>query len=133
MTADEIRAGRHLASGEKGVDMRVFAKEPFLMLKKGSDLYRRVMAICKKNGFVPAVSMYLDQILTCYYLASEGKGIACIRDSITQYVELTDKLYFYKIDDELSRRAIKLFYKKILTPTSAAHDFLEFLREQSTV
>jgi DNA-binding transcriptional LysR family regulator len=133
MTADEIRAGRHLADGERCVDLRVFAEEPFLMLKRGSDLYRRVMAICKKNGFTPVVSMYLDQILTCYYIACEGKGIACIRDNITLHAESTDKLYFYKIDDELSRRAIRLFYRKALPQTSAAHGFLAFVREQSAV
>ncbi|MDR1508534.1 MAG: LysR family transcriptional regulator [Synergistaceae bacterium] len=132
-TAEEIHDGKHLAPEAKGVDLKVFAKEPFLLLKKGSDLYKRVMSICKKNGFIPRVSMYLDQLLTCYYIACEGKGIACIRDSVTQYIKLTDKLYFYKINDALSRRAIRLYYRKTLPPNSAAHNFLEFMRSQSTV
>jgi DNA-binding transcriptional LysR family regulator len=133
MTADEIRNGRHLKEDERGVDMSVFSGEPFLLLKKGTDIHRRVMAICRKSGFTPMVSMYLDQLLTCYHIAREGKGVACVRDSITRYVEQTDKLYFYKIEDELAVRAIKLYYKKEYPRPSAADEFLEFVRQNSTV
>jgi DNA-binding transcriptional LysR family regulator len=132
MTADEICEGRHLREGERGVDLRLFADEPLLLLKRGTDIYRRVMAMCRRNGFAPRVSMHLDQLLTCYHIACGGKGIAFVRDSITRYVERTDRLFFYKIDDEMATRAIKLYYKKSYPRSSAAGAFLEFVRGSSS-
>jgi DNA-binding transcriptional LysR family regulator len=131
MTADDICGGRHLRDDERGVDLGVFSNEPILLLKRGSDIYRRVMSMCKKRGFTPRISMYLDQLLTCYHIASRGKGVAFVRDSITRYVERTDKLYFYKIDDELAVRAIKLYYKTAYPRSSPAGEFLEFIRDNS--
>jgi DNA-binding transcriptional LysR family regulator len=131
MTADDIRGGRHLRDDEHGVDLSVFSGEPILLLKKGSDIYRRVMTMCRKRGFTPEISMYLDQLLTCYHIACRGKGVAFVRDSITRYVERTDKLYFYKIDDELATRAIKLYYKTTYPRSSPAGEFLEFIRDNS--
>jgi DNA-binding transcriptional LysR family regulator len=132
MTASEIRDGRHLDYGTPGVDLRLFSGQSFLLLKRSTDIYRRVMTICKKNGFTPEISMYLDQMLTCYHIACRGKGVAFIRDSVAKYVEQTDKLYFYKIDDELAIRAIKLYYKKTYHISSTAGAFLEFIKNSST-
>ncbi|MDR3355165.1 MAG: LysR family transcriptional regulator [Synergistaceae bacterium] len=131
MTAEDICGGRHLRPDERGVDLSVFSDEPILLLKRGSDIYRRVMTMCRKRGFTPWISMYLDQLLTCYNIACRGKGIAFVRDSITRYVERSDKLYFYKIDDDLATRAIKLYYKTAYPRSSPASAFLEFIRSNS--
>lgn len=128
---DEIRQGRHLSTRKQGVDVGLFAEEPFLLLKKGNDLYRRAIAICKKHGFTPSASLYLDQLLTCYFLVCEGKGVAFIRDSVIRFVEETDKVCFYKIDDELARRTIKLFCRKATPLSDAARRFFDFMREKT--
>jgi DNA-binding transcriptional LysR family regulator len=132
MTAADICDKRHLSPDKPGVKLKYFAEEPFIFLKKGNDLYQRGMALCGKSGFTPFIQMFLDQLLTCYYVACEGKGVTFIRDSLPQYVAKTDKVFFYKIDDELSRRAIKLFYRKDIPLNSAAFDFLDFMRKRSS-
>lgn len=132
LSFEEVRTGKFLEKGKKGVDVGQFVDVPFLLLKKGNDIHDRAMAICKAAGFTPAVSMYPDQLLTAYYLACEGKGATFIRDSITRYSETTDKVCLYKVDGEFSRREITLFFRKksrSLSPLAQA--FLEFVRNRS--
>ncbi len=132
LTFEEVRTGAFLDKNKKGVDAGDFADAPFLLLKKGNDIHSRAMAICKKSGFTPAVSMYPDQLLTCYYLACEGKGATFIRDSIVRYVDETDKICLYKVDGELSPREIMLFFRKkppALSPL--AKKFLDFVRSKA--
>ena len=70
------------------------------------------MAICRRAGFAPKVSMYLEQMMTAYYLACEGKGIAFVRDALLDCLPPTDKVFFYRIDSPESERGIYLSYKK---------------------
>lgn len=64
------------------------------------------LADCRRAGFTPDAAMTVDQVLTSYYLAAEGHGIAFIRDSILFYADLTEKLYSYRLDDPLALRTI---------------------------
>ena len=107
--------------------MKEFKKEPFLLLRKGNDLYNRALNICKKAGFKPKINMYLDQLLTSYYVAYSGKGIVFVRADITRYAEPTEKLFFYKIDDENAQRNIMLHYKKSSSLSKITEDFITFL------
>ena len=129
----EIKDGTYLLSGKKDIDLRIFANEQFLLLKRGNDMYRRAFAICGEYGFVPQHVMYLDQLMTAYYIACEGRGIAFIRDSITRYTEDTGKLLFYRIKSPLSKRKIKLFYKNNAPLPSIAEAFVDFIRENHSI
>lgn len=132
LSFEAVRNGEHMRSSVKGIDLAALADEPFILLKKGSDTHQRGLDLCKKYGFKPKILMHLDQLLTCYYIVQEGRGVAFIRDSIPQYVEETDKVCLYKIDDDLSRRALTLFYRKGGQPlTRIGRDFLEFIRNRA--
>ena len=91
-------------------------------------MYERSLKMFRKAGFTPQVAMYLDQLLTAYYIACSGKGIAFVRAGITNYLESTTKLYFYKIDDENSTRNIMMYYKKAQPLSKIGKDFIEFLQ-----
>lgn len=131
LTFGEVREGCHLERNRRGADLALFADEPFLLLRKGNDLHRRAGTLCEKHGFAPRAVMLLDQLMSCYLLVREGKGVAFIRDSITKYVEETDKVYFYKIDDALTNRTIRLFHRKSPPLTPAARLFFDFMMRRS--
>lgn len=125
---DEICSRAYRIKDFPAVSMQLFKDEQFLLLKQGNDLYKRGLKMCKNAGFVPQVFMYLDQMLTSYYIAKNGKGIAFIRAGMLDYVDYTEQLCFYKIADQSAVRKIMLNYKKNAELSQVALDFMEFLK-----
>ena len=109
------------------VNLSSFRDLPFLFLREGNDLGRRAEEMCRHAGFEPRVVMRLEQLLTSYYVACSGKGAAFIRPDLLRYEGPTDKLLFFKPDDSLVARDIRLYFKRdSLSP--AAERFLAFLQ-----
>ncbi|MEA5136988.1 MAG: LysR family transcriptional regulator [Candidatus Fimivivens sp.] len=129
LTFEEVRDGRFYEENCPKTDLGFFQHQDFLLLKKGNDMHQRALKMCRNAGFSPNVKMYLDQMLTSYYIASNGYGVAFIRNAITHYVEPTDKLFFYKIDDPNVVRGITLYYKKDTHLSPAARDFARFMQQ----
>lgn len=96
----------------KPISLSNFLNEKFLILKEGNDLYQRSIDMCQHAGFSPKISMYLDQMITGYYLTCEGLGISFVRSSLPSYMHDSNKVYFYRIDDTLSIRSIYLTIRK---------------------
>lgn len=130
LTFDEVGSGQYLDQKYPSISLKHFESESFLLLKQGNDMYERNVKMFKKAGFTPQVDMYLDQLLTAYYIACSGKGIAFVRAGITNYLEATNKLYFYKIDDENSTRNIMMYYKKAQPLSKVGKDFIRFLQDR---
>ncbi len=127
-TFEELAASRKGGPRKPAAPPERFAGEEFLILTKWNDLHRRAMAICRRAGFAPKVSMYLEQMMTAYYLACEGKGIAFVRDALLDCLPPTDKAFFYRIDSPESERNIYLSYKKSGGLTQIQRDFIEFMK-----
>ena len=73
--------------------------------------------------------MYLEQMMTAYYLACEGKGIAFVRDTLLDYMPPTDKVYFYRIDSPESERGnLPLLQKNPAGLTQIQRDFIKFMK-----
>jgi len=132
LTPEDIRSGRFLDPAFPAVGLQHFKDEPFLFLKRGNDMFRRGMKMCKNAGFSPHVVMYLDQLLTSYYVACKDTGIAFVRAGITDYVEAAAQVYFYKIADENSVRNIYLYDRKSARHSQAVQDFIQFMEEIHT-
>lgn len=112
LSFQDIIDNKHLSPDFPSIQLNKFANEPFVMLRKGNDMYSRSMKMCQKAGFVPKAVMYLDQLMTSYHIACKGMGIAFIRDSLVNYVGFNQDICFYKLDDELSSRELVLIRKK---------------------
>nr|WP_243019614.1 LysR family transcriptional regulator [Clostridium sp. AM30-24] len=110
------------------VDLSLVAKEPFLMLKKHHDAYRRSMDICAHSGFEPNIVMSFDQLQTAYNVARSGQtGIIFFRDGLLKYTENTEKLCYYKLGDPLAKRAILLTMKRYPGVGPTVDDFIKYL------
>lgn len=127
LSFEDIQNRKHLNSYYPSINLSVFKDEPFLFLQKGNDLYNRGMNMCRNADFKPNVKMYLDQLLTSYYVALSGNGVVFIRDEITCHVEPTTKLFFYKIDDDNSMRDIMIYYRKTNPSIEISKDFIKYL------
>ncbi len=125
---EELAAERRGAYSKPPVPPERFADENFLILKKWNDLNRRATAICRRAGFTPKVSMYLEQMMTAYSLACEGKGIAFVRDTLLDCLPPTERVFFYRVDSPESERNIYLSYKKSGTFSQIQREFIEFMK-----
>lgn len=125
---DEICGAGELLERALPVRLSLFRDEDFLLLKQSNDSYRRVRAMCQREGFEPRAVMYLDQMLTAYNIACSGKGIAFVRASLTRYVEPTERLWFYKLDYPEVRREICLYSRRDKKHSAAAQAFLKYVR-----
>jgi DNA-binding transcriptional LysR family regulator len=131
LTFEDVGSGQYMNPTYPKVNLKEFENEIFLLLKKGNDMYQRGLKMCRKAGFTPNVSMYLDQLLTAYHIACNGKGITFVRAGVTRCLEPTNNLFFYKIDDENSVRNIMLYYKKSHPLPKVGMDFIEFLNKKN--
>ncbi|MDF3003696.1 MAG: catM 1 [Oscillospiraceae bacterium] len=131
LTFEQVKNRYYYSPECLSTNMEYFKDEPFIFLKKGNDSYMRGMKMCLSAGFKPKISMYVDQLLTSYYISCSGKGIAFIRADISQYVEPTDKVYFYKINDAAATRNILLYYKKSSSMSKSSRSFLSFLGQSN--
>lgn len=127
----QIQDQSYLDETFPAVNLSCFKNEPFLFLKKGNDMFRRGIKMCKNSGFSPKIAMYLDQLLTSFYIARDGHGICFLRSAIASYAAETDRLCFYKIDDKLATRKIYVYCLKNAPLSSAAKEFMDFLCQRS--
>ena len=127
LTFEQVRSGSGMGVDSHRAPLSAFAKEGFLLLKKGSDTYRRVLKLCRNAGFAPKVNMYLDQMLTAYHVAENGHGLTFVRPRVLDHVKPTDQLYFYEIDDENVMRTLYLYYRRESSLPAIYTDFLDFM------
>ena len=104
---------RNEPGGKKpAVPLEAFREEPFLLLQKENDSYRRSMQLCEHAGFVPQTPVFLSQMMTAFYLVCEGQGVSFLRSTIPEYVSPTESVVFYQLDDPIALRPIYLSYLK---------------------
>ena len=112
----------------RGKALSAFAEENFIFLRKGNDMYRRGYGACRDAGFEPKIFIELDQLMTAYYLAEAGQGIAFIRADIPCYVGESGKLVFYKINHPGMIRPIRVFRGKSGSSSCVLESFIEFMK-----
>lgn len=134
LSPKQVREGLHLQDGIPAVSLAQFAQEPFLLLKAGNDLHHRALSLCRNAGFLPRTAMELDQMLTAYYVARDGKGCAFLRDGMAQIMEDDHRLFLYKLADPQARRAVLFSWRKpdpLSRPAQALLNFLGILPGQA--
>ncbi|MGN0837854.1 MAG: LysR family transcriptional regulator [Pyramidobacter sp.] len=130
---DEIRDKSPSDCPQKPLPISVFKDEPFLTIKKTSDLYGRLIAMFDECHEKVRIIHDLEQMSTCYFLAARGYGVTLIRASTLDFVRKMPELCFYKIDSPLARRVCRFYVKKNVYRTKAVRTFLDFIQSQSEV
>ena len=112
------------------ISLRSLAQEEFITIDKISDLYPRILSMFKEYEISPCITMHLQQMCTCYYMASHGFGCTFLRSSTLQTVKDTGRLKFYFIDSPRSFRNSRLYYKKGGYMTRAMQALLDWLEDK---
>lgn len=124
LTADDIRAERHLQADCPTVDMKRFEELPFLRLKKGNDMFDRAAVILADTHTSPRQSYQLDQMMTCYHAAKAGMGVTFITDTLPKLNHGNSELAFYKVNSPHTVRTLQLACKHGSYLSHAAEAFI---------
>lgn len=124
LSDDDIVSGRYLNDDCPSVDLKDFSDEPFLVLKRGNDMYTRSQTLCDEAGFTPNVKLYPDQLLTAYNMCKAGLGVTFVTDNLVSNVAARGECCIYKISAKNTRRMLAIAYKKHRYPSRATKAFV---------
>lgn len=133
LSFQDIIENVHLNKNFPAVDINFFRNEPFLLLRKGNDMYHRSLSLCKEAGFTPKVIMEFDQMMSSFYMVQNGAGVAFVRDGIARHNSPTDNVVFYKINEKFATRELVLNSRKGKELSPLAFKFIDFLTKQENI
>ena len=125
MTAKDVKENKHLTSCS-GVELKHFAKLPFILLNQENDTGKRAEKLFKKHFISPNVIFRLDQQVTAYNVSCTGMGLSFVSDTLVKNIAETEELYYYKITDRYCNRDIYIYSKKNHYLSLACRKFIEY-------
>jgi len=123
--AKNIRDGSFLSPGIPAVDLTLFRKYPFLLLKPDNDTGRRAAAMLRERGMKPQIIFQLDQQLTSYNITLSGMGISFISDTLVSRVPDSRSVRFYKLSSRYSVRNLCFYWKSDRYLSRSMEEFLK--------
>ncbi|MCI8639918.1 MAG: LysR family transcriptional regulator [Coprococcus sp.] len=125
LTAEDVINGVHTKPEIQGVDLKIFAEEPFVMLRLHNDTRERVEEICKRAGIQPSVVLKLNQLLTVYHMTELGMGTSFVSDTVVKCMPPNPRIMYYKIDDPAAERNVYFYYRKNRYFTRSMAEFMK--------
>ena len=127
MTVTEVMRGQYAKAEQPCVPLREFNDFPFILLRRGNNLYERSLEMFEEAGITPIVRMELSQLATAFTMANAGLGATFISDRLVQ--ANFDELLYFKIDSGLCTRNFCSLLPKRSYVSSAVQRFLEVLSQ----
>lgn len=113
---------------KKEVSISLFKDYPFLLTKKGNDMFARASGIFETAGIDPTVRMYFDQLITSFNMACAKMGIAFVTDILVKNYPLSGCVFYY-ISGDNTTREMSIGYKKSRYLSKAVRAFIETAKE----
>ncbi len=111
------------------VPIEAFSDCPFILLKKGNDMYNRAYDVFERKGIAPNVVFSVDQLNISYALAQSGMGACFVTDTLFKFGKFGNNTVLYNISKEHSTRMLYIAYKKNRYCTSAMEKFIDTAKE----
>ena len=128
ISVEAIRELSFLSELVPSVDLSLFAREPFILLKPENDTRIRAMELCKQCEFTPNVVFELDQQMTSYNITCSGMGISFISNTLISKVPESSDVVYYKLGDKLSCRNLYFYWKRNSYFSRVMQEFLRLTR-----
>lgn len=135
-TAKQIINNEHRNARRKGINLKEFEDLPYISLRPDSDLYSRSLSIFQHYNCEANYAMYVDQMITEYFMTKNGYGYSIIRDGTVNIIPQEEdykhpKVLYFILDDPLAIRDLNFYYRDLdyLDPT--AKQFLKHLANNS--
>lgn len=106
------------------VPLKLFSKEPFVMLKPENDTRKRAMEILQQVRITPDITLELDQQLTSYHVVCSGLGVAFVSDTLIREVPPRSDVVYFKLPEARRSRSLRFYWKAGRYQTRAMQEFL---------
>ncbi len=121
---------------EKGADLRLFARQPFILLKAGNRIRAMLDAYAGTLGFVPQVLLETENIETALALAERGMGVTVypelfLRALHPQAGTEDSPLDLFPLPGEGSMGALAVAFMESGYRSPAVLDFIALCRQRS--
>ena len=131
ITPQALYASQYDCSQLTPVSIENFIEEKFILLKSGNSMYEHAMNIFRTSSIAPKVGMFLDQLSTSYFLASQGNGCCFLTDTIFRYHKFDEPMLLYNIAGS-GTRTFGIAHKKGKHVTPAIDKFIEVTQKSIT-
>lgn len=128
ISVEAIRELSFLNELVPSVNLSLFNKESFILLKPENDTRIRAMELCKQCEFTPNVVFELDQQMTSYNITCSGMGISFISNTLISKVPESPDVVYYKLGDKLSCRNLYFYWKRNSYFSRVMQEFLRLTR-----
>jgi len=129
ISVESIRELSFLNELVPSVELSLFAKEPFILLKPENDTRIRAMELCKQCEFTPNVVFELDQQMTSYNITCSGMGISFISNTLISKVPESADVVYYKLAGQQSCRNLYFYWKRKSYFSKVMQAFLDLTNE----
>ncbi len=124
ITAEAICDLSFLDNSVPSVDLQLFAKEPYILLKPDNDTRIRAMELCRQNNFTPNIVFELDQQMTSYNITCSGMGISFVSNMLISSVPTHADVVYYKLGSDISGRNLYFYWKRGRYVSPVMREFL---------
>ena len=129
LSVQDVIDGKHLLPDCPKVSLSHFKDEPFILLKRGNDTYRRANRLFEEQDFTPKnVVINLDQLITSYNMACAGLGVIFVSDIVVKSSK-QQGVVFYKLTGLSVYRTMQIGYKKNRYISKAMSEFIKIAKE----
>lgn len=125
ISSNHLIDGTRVSGDCPKVSVGEFRDIPFLLLKKGNDMYDRAMKLFQQEEISPEIFMTLDQLMTSYHMAIAGMGATFIRAGLMRHAP--EDICFYSLDSPCMTRTVNLVYRKSRDLPRIMKEFIRFL------
>ncbi len=129
LSTKDVIDGKHLNENCPKISLSLFKEQPFILLKKGNDTYRRAKQLFEEQNFTPQnVVINLDQLITSYNMACAGLGVIFVSDIVVK-TSKQQGVVFYKLSGNSVYRTMQIGYKKNRYVSKAMSEFIKIAKE----
>ena len=129
-TAVPVSGFRDPEAGKRGVDLKAFSGESFIMLKEQQFMGRVMRTMLKRYGVEPGSLIYTDQAMTAYTMAAAGAGICLMFDRMIEQAGVASLPLFYTLPDEEMEGYLYAAWPEQTFLPLAAREFIRMMKEE---
>lgn len=129
ISVEMIRELAFLDETVPSVDLSLFGKESFILLKPENDTRIRAMELCREHDFLPNIVFELDQQMTSYNITCSGMGISFISNTLISKVPESADVVYYKLAGQQSCRNLYFYWKRKSYFSKVMKAFLDLTNE----
>lgn len=123
---------------EEGADLRLFAGQPFILLKSGNRIRAMLDAYAGTLGFLPQVLLETENIETALALAQRGMGVTVYPELFLRALHADEggegsSLDFFPLPGEGSMGALAVAFMESGYRAPAVLDFIALCRQRSSL